>query len=576
MGRGLSTVRQRQTNKSKRPRSASAIPSRSQSAKPVPVVAPEEDDDDMHMIAAPEESNESIIRQDVLNKYIEGGKIVDHVINVVQRACVEGANTKVLCALGDAEILAKLKQVFRHADKARAAQNRENSTGSTSTRRTPSGIAQDRANSTASRTASKAVERAASASRNPLAVTFNAGTTRGISFPTNISINETLCNHTPFTEEDSMNLKGGDVVKVHLGCHIDGYPVMSARTFTVPVVNAGAVADAAESEETPAAPTVVKGALPVSAYNAMEASRMALAGMAHMMKPGTETDDVTDFLHEVGYHYNVNPVEGVLSTRTKRWVPDAMQSIICRRVVNETPQQMVPPSVVDKLQVWTLDVAYTDSANYKMQIEARKINCCNIYRKNEVALYKAEDVRSESTNEFLNHDLKHKFHCFPFNPLHANEPLRVRLALHKLKQMSQIDGFPEMHCKRITSGHSARGLYQPITTRFSGTIAITNKKVIWLCGQPDVSSSIADRYASIPADLVASVQDPSELIQSVLVQPMTITDTKPSVAKKSRVELTVVETKKDEEVTEGGEKKLSAAAMMHPKFYTQRNKKAEE
>lgn len=528
----------------------------------------------MRLVGAPEESSESIMRQDVLNKYQEAGKIVDHVLNVVQKACVDGANTKVLCALGDAEILAKLKQVFRHAEKSRAAQSRENSVGSTSARRTPTGAPQDRANSTASRTASKAVERAASASRNPLAVTFSAGATRGVCFPTNVSINETLCNHTPFSEEDSVNIKAGDVVKVHLGVHIDGYPVMAARTFTVPVVNAGAAANVAESEEA-TTPTKVQGILPVSAYNAMEASRMALAGMAHMMKPGTETDDVTDFLHEVGYHYGVNPVEGVLSNRTKRWIPDSMQAIINRRVVNESPQQMLAPSTVDKFQVWTLDVAYTDSSNYKLQIEARKVNACNIYRKNEIALYKSEDVRSEATNEFLNHDLKHKFHCFPFNPLHANEPLRVRMALAKLKEMGQIDGFPEMHCKRITAGHNARGDYQPITTRFSGTIAITNKKVIWLCGQPDVTSSIADRY-NIPAD--TPVEDPSELIQNTILQSMNIVDvTKPSVTKKNRVEHTKVETVAEKENgSEPAEKKpLSAAAMMHPKFFTQRNKKAE-
>ena len=42
-----------------------------------------------------------------------------------------------------------------------------------------------------------------------------------------------VCNYSPFANE-SKKLEAGDIVKVDLGCHIDGYIAVAANTIVVP------------------------------------------------------------------------------------------------------------------------------------------------------------------------------------------------------------------------------------------------------------------------------------------------------------------------------------------------------
>ena len=55
---------------------------------------------------------------------------------------------------------------------------------------------------------------------------------RGIAFPCTVSVNA-LCGHySPMTDESSI-LQEGDVAKIDLGCHIDGYSTQAAHTIVV-------------------------------------------------------------------------------------------------------------------------------------------------------------------------------------------------------------------------------------------------------------------------------------------------------------------------------------------------------
>ena len=56
---------------------------------------------------------------------------------------------------------------------------------------------------------------------------------KGIAFPTCVSVNDVVCNYSPFPS-DSKTLEAGDVVKVDMGCHIDGYVAMAANTIVIP------------------------------------------------------------------------------------------------------------------------------------------------------------------------------------------------------------------------------------------------------------------------------------------------------------------------------------------------------
>ena len=55
---------------------------------------------------------------------------------------------------------------------------------------------------------------------------------RGIGFPTSISVNNVIRFFSPLAE-DSVKLEEGDVAKIDLGCHIDGFIAQAAHTIVV-------------------------------------------------------------------------------------------------------------------------------------------------------------------------------------------------------------------------------------------------------------------------------------------------------------------------------------------------------
>jgi len=55
---------------------------------------------------------------------------------------------------------------------------------------------------------------------------------RGIAFPTCISVNH-ICGYFSPMKDESVKLKEGDVAKIDLGCHLDGYLAQAATTIVV-------------------------------------------------------------------------------------------------------------------------------------------------------------------------------------------------------------------------------------------------------------------------------------------------------------------------------------------------------
>ena len=55
---------------------------------------------------------------------------------------------------------------------------------------------------------------------------------KGIAFPTCLSLNNHLAHFSPLKANDAF-LKNGDLVKLELGTHVDGYIAIGAQTFVV-------------------------------------------------------------------------------------------------------------------------------------------------------------------------------------------------------------------------------------------------------------------------------------------------------------------------------------------------------
>jgi curved DNA binding protein len=403
MGRGYSANRSataRPSNKDKRPRSVSltrlkdrlgviAAEAKSNEEMAKAIQAMDSEDD-----VASEDENESIRRPDVLTKYKICGTVTDEAIKTVAAACVVGANTLDLCTLGDNFVAGKLGKMFQ---KSKSEDGKK--------------------------------------------------IKKGLAFPTTVCVNNVLCNHAPSSIRDAVTLVNGDVVKVAVSVHVDGYPTTSALTVVV-----GAVSGHVEAPSAPLA-------------NLLAATHFAINGMVRLVKPGMENQDVTDYIAHVAKCFGVETVEGVLSNRTKRWILDGSECIIARRVIDQDPQQNVADCVIGENEVWTLDVAFTNSTSYRM----KAVDCdTNVYRRNEISVIPRLPAAADVVTEVREH-----YMCFPFSPSRLENPLRSRLGLVELKKHDMLDTFPVLGSAKST-----------VTVRHSCTVAVTDKRVNVIAGAP--------------------------------------------------------------------------------------------
>lgn len=191
-----------------------------------------------HVQSLEEEENESLSNPDVVTKYKAAGKIVNQAIATVQAAAKPGTLITDLCDIGDKFMTEAVAKEFK----------------------------------------GKEVE-------------------KGIAVPTCISVNHCVGHFSPV--QSTQTIKDGDMVKIDLGCHIDGFASQAAHTFVV-------------------------GASKVTGREAdvMQCAKDCYEACARMIKPGNCVDDVPPMLEKIAKHYGCSHVAGVMTNQMQRFIID--------------------------------------------------------------------------------------------------------------------------------------------------------------------------------------------------------------------------------------------------------------
>jgi len=124
-----------------------------------------------------------------------------------------------------------------------------------------------------------------------------------------ISVNNIVGHFSPLPDNKA-TFASGDLVKIDLGVHIDGFISLGAHTIVV------------GSEKAPVEGK--KAEVVLAAYNAIQAA-------LRLLRPGNKNNDVTDLIAKICSTYGVNAVEGVLSHDLKKHVIDGNAVIIGKR-----------------------------------------------------------------------------------------------------------------------------------------------------------------------------------------------------------------------------------------------------
>lgn len=138
---------------------------------------------------------------------------------------------------------------------------------------------------------------------------------KGIAFPTCISVNNCVCHFSPLLSEADVTLNDGDLVKIDLGVHIDGYIAVVGHTIVV-----GASKD-----------NKVTG----RKADVLQAAHLASEVAHRLVRAGNENYTITSHIQKVAEAFHCKPVEGMLSHELKRNIIDGEKAII----QNPTEQQ---------------------------------------------------------------------------------------------------------------------------------------------------------------------------------------------------------------------------------------------
>jgi len=171
---------------------------------------------------------------------------------------------------------------------------------------------------------------------------------KGIAFPTCLSVNNCACHFCPLPGDPSYVIKVGDVVKIDLGVHFDGYISQCAHTIIV----------GQNSEEGPLTGRVADAIC--AAYFAAECA-------IRLLKPGSTNTEITQTIRKVANIFHVNPLEGVLSHEIKRNVIDGNSVIIQRTEVDQNVEEVT----FEMNQAYVIDITMSTGEGKTREVESR-------------------------------------------------------------------------------------------------------------------------------------------------------------------------------------------------------------
>lgn len=240
---------------------------------------------------------------------------------------------------------------------------------------------------------------------------------KGTAFPTCISCNNCICHFSPLRSDPDYLIKDGDLVKIDLGCHVDGFIAVAAHTFVV-----GA------SKEKKA--TGRKADVVLAAYYAAEAA------LRHL-KPGCTNYQITETVDKVAETYKCKPVEGMLSYQLEKNLIDGKKHII------QNPNEMQKKEGCEKCEfllheVYALDVLISTGEGKPKEGETRT----TVYKRKDL-IYQLKMKASKA----LLSEAEKKYGMMPFSLRNFEEEGKARLGITECVKHDLMEPYPVYYDK---------------------------------------------------------------------------------------------------------------------------------
>lgn len=348
---------------------------------------------------------ENLTAPGVMEKFKAAGKIAQDVLSAVRAKCVDGADIHELCVFGDNMIVEECSKIYNN----------------------------------------KKIE-------------------KGVAFPVCVSLND-VCGHFSPLKAESAKIADGDLLKIDLGVHIDGYPVVLAHSLIV----GGDGKDDGQK------------------LRAMSAAYDALETSAKLLRPKNNNTQITDALYKVITAYNCQPVEGVLSHDLKRYVIDGNNVIISK----ENPENKVSEYEFKTEDVFALDIFVTanETEGKTKESELRT----TVFKRN---IDINQDLKTKNGRGFLT-DIRNRFHDMAFSLNSFDDELKARSGVNECIKTNHVQPYPVLQEKSKS----------PVA-HFKWTVGVSSKRILILAGLTERGFESAKRGAVEDKDVQKLLDTP--------------------------------------------------------------------
>ncbi|KAF5747632.1 EBP1 [Tripterygium wilfordii] len=234
---------------------------------------------------------------------------------------------------------------------------------------------------------------------------------RGVAFPTCISVNNTVCHFSPLAS-DEIVLEEGDLVKIDMGCHIDGYIAVVAHTHVLQ-----------------------EGPVTGKAVDVIAAVNTAVEVAMRLVRPGKKKKDVTDAIQKVAAAYDCKIVEGVLSHQLKQFVIDGNKVVLSV----SSPDTRIDDAEFEENEVYAVDIVASTGEGKPKLLEEKQTT---IYKR---AVDKSYRLKMKASR-FIFSEISQKFPIMPFSA-RALEEKMARLGLVECVNHELLQPYPVLHEK---------------------------------------------------------------------------------------------------------------------------------
>lgn len=242
---------------------------------------------------------------------------------------------------------------------------------------------------------------------------------KGVAFPTCVSVNECVCHNSPLESDTTSEvLSEGDLVKLDVGCYVDGYIAVAAHTMMC--------------GEQPSIDRPLSG----PQADVLHAAHIACEVAQKLLRPGNTNSQVTKAIAKVAEDFGVSACAGVLSHRMKRFVIDGNKVILLR----EDTDQKVEDFSFELNEVYSIDVAMSTGDGKPKEMQSRT----TIFKRSVDKNYMLK-MRSSRT---LFNEINSKFPALPFTLRALDDERQARMGVVECLKHELIHPYPVLFEKK--------------------------------------------------------------------------------------------------------------------------------